>query len=93
MEDELATLAAFVGGGQRDLDAELVRRTCLALADAFGLGGMPRVELPAALALLLAADLGGPAERHREGLLQALITIDLAPDVPDQTPPAGCAGT
>ena len=41
MEDELATLAAPVGGGQRDLDAELVRRTRLALADALGLGGMP----------------------------------------------------
>ncbi len=46
MEDELAAFAAFVGGGQRDLDAELVRRPRLATsicfwADAFGLGRVP----------------------------------------------------
>ena len=32
---------------------------------------------------------GGPAERHREGLLQALITIDLALDVADEAPQPG----
>ena len=60
MEDELAALAPFVGGGERNLDAELIRRSRLSLADALGLRRVPRVELPAALALLLAADLRGP---------------------------------
>ena len=41
MEDELAALAPPVGGGERDLDAELVRRSGLALADALGLRRMP----------------------------------------------------
>ena len=41
VEDELAALGAPVGGGERGLDAELVRRSRLALADALGLGRMP----------------------------------------------------
>jgi len=41
VQDELAALAAFVGGGQRDLDAELVGHPRLALADALGLGRVP----------------------------------------------------
>ena len=57
MEDERATLAAFVGGGERDLDAELVWRSGLAICDALGLGRVPGIKLPAALALLLAANL------------------------------------
>jgi len=59
VEDELAALAASVGGGERDLDAELVGRPGLALADALGLRRMPGIELPAALAMLLPADLRG----------------------------------
>ena len=60
VEDELAALAALVGGGQRDLDAELVRGSGLSLADAFDLRGMPGIELPAALTLLLCADSARP---------------------------------
>ncbi len=41
MEDELAALAPLVGDGERHLDAELVRRSHLALADAFGFRGVP----------------------------------------------------
>lgn len=48
VENELTALAPRVGGGDRDLDAELVRRPGLALADALGLRGMPGIELPAA---------------------------------------------
>lgn len=42
---------ASVGGDDRDLDAELIGRAGLALADAFGLGGVEGMELRAALAL------------------------------------------
>ena len=43
---------------------------CLALADAFDLQGVEGIELPAALALLLRADLSGPPERKGECLLE-----------------------
>jgi hypothetical protein len=52
-----------IGGDDRDLDAELVGRAGLAFADALDLGGMEGIQLPAALALLLGADLGGAPQR------------------------------
>jgi hypothetical protein len=45
MDGELAALAALEGGGDADLDAELVGLVRLALADAFSLGGVPAVDL------------------------------------------------
>ena len=50
MQHELAARSAGVGGDDRDLDAELVRRAGLALADALGLGGMEGIQFPATLA-------------------------------------------
>jgi len=44
---------------------------------------MEGIELPAALALLLRADLRGPAEREGERLLQCWLAFDLAADVAD----------
>ena len=67
VQHELAARGAGVGGDDRDLDAELVGRAGLALADALDLRGVEGIELPAALALLLGADLGGPRERALEG--------------------------
>jgi hypothetical protein len=58
VQHELAAWGAGVGGDDRDLDAELVRGRGLALADALGLWGMEGIQLEAALALLLASDLG-----------------------------------
>ncbi len=89
VQDERAALAAFVGGGERDFDAELIGFVGLALTDVRGSGRMPRVQLPAALALLLAADLRGPANRNSEDLLQRSVAVDLAPDVPDDPAQAG----
>ena len=63
VQHELAARGAGVGGDDRSLDAELVRRAGVALADALDLGGMEGIEFPAALALLLRADLGGASER------------------------------
>ena len=59
MGDELAALAAIERGGDADLDAELVGLVGLALADAFGLGRVQRIDLPAALAPVLGVDLAG----------------------------------
>src|ERR1700730_15796063 len=64
VEHELAAPGAAVGGDDRDLDAELVRRRGLAFTDAFDLGRMEGIELPAALPLLLRSDLRSPGERR-----------------------------
>src|ERR1700727_3223624 len=72
-----------VVGDDGGLDPELVRRTGLAFADALHLRGVERIELPAALALLLRADLRGPAKREGERLLQCRLALDLAADVAD----------
>ena len=84
VQHELAARGTGVGGDDRDLDAELVGRTGLALADALDLWGVEGIELPTALALPLRADLGGPRERALEGRLDRLVAGDLAPDIADQ---------
>ena len=81
VKDELAALAAAVGGGDRGLDAELIGPVRLALADTLRLGGMPGIDLGATLLLALAADLGGLAEGHGKGRLQRHVAVDLACDV------------
>src|SRR5579862_5192840 len=61
MGDELTALGAMDGRGQRDLHAELVGAMRLALADAFDLRRVQRINLPAALVSALFADpLGQP---------------------------------
>src|SRR3954462_10281428 len=44
---------------------------------------MKGIELPAALALLLGADLAGSAKRKGECLLEGWLALDLATDVAD----------
>jgi hypothetical protein len=65
MGDKLAAPAAVERGGDGHLDAESVGLVSLALADAFGLGRVQRIDLPAALAPVLGVDLVG--ERERQG--------------------------
>ncbi len=89
VEDELATLATLVGRGDRDLDAELVGLGSLAFGGAFDFGGVPGVELPAALTLLLAADPAGLDEGAGEDRLEDRIAIDLACDVTGQAAEPG----
>lgn len=84
MQHELAARGAGVSGDNRNLDAELVGRTGLALADAFGLGRMEGIQLPAALALLLGSDLGGARQRQGKRRLDVRVAFDLAADVTDQ---------
>ena len=61
MQHELAAAGTAVGRSDRCLHPELVGAASLALADAFDLGRVERVELEAALTLLLGADLAGRA--------------------------------
>ena len=84
LQHELAARGTGIGGDDRDLDAELVGRAGLAFADALDLRGVEGIELPAALALALRADLGGPRERALEGRLDGLVALDLAADIADQ---------
>src|SRR3954449_9039283 len=83
VQHEQAAGSPAVVGDDGGLDAELVRRGGLAFADALHLRGMEGIELPAALALLLRADLRGPAKREGERLLQCWLALDLAADVAD----------
>src|SRR5205085_5521585 len=83
MQHELAAGGGPIVGDDGGFDAELVRRGGLALADAFDLWSVEGIELPAALALLLRADLRGAAKRECERLLKDRPTFDLAADVAD----------
>ena len=78
-----AAWGAGVGGDDRNLDAELVRRAGFAFADALGLRGMEGIELPATLALLLGSDLGGARQRQGKRCLDVGVAGDLAADVTD----------
>ena len=73
MQHELSARRAGIGGDDRDLDAELVGRAGLALADALDLRGVEGIELPTALALALGADLRGPRELALEGRLDGFV--------------------
>src|SRR5260370_7697831 len=89
VQHELAARRAGVGGDDRNLDAELVGGTGLALADAFGLRSMEGIQLPAALALLLGSDLGGARQPAGKRRLDVRLASDLpptAPHHPAQTP-------
>ena len=82
VQHEQATGSPAIVGDDGGLHSELVRRGGLSFTDALHLRGMERIKLPAALALLLRADLRGPAKREGEYLLQCWL-VDLAADVAD----------
>src|ERR1700722_2451355 len=79
--DELAALVAIERGGERDFDAKLVKAMRLALADAFDLGRVQRVDLLSTLMLALLAHPAGEHERMGEDALQPSFAPDLAHDV------------
>src|SRR5579872_4598650 len=90
MGDELAAAGRRQGGGDRDLDPELVRPVCLALADAFHLRRVQRIDLWSALALRLLAHLSGQRQNASEHhLLEPAIPLDLAADVADDAAEIG----
>lgn len=81
MGDELAAFGAMQRRGDRDFHAKLVGPVRVALADAFDLRRMERIDLFAALVLALAAHPPGERERQREELLQSRLALDLAYEV------------
>src|SRR5258705_4028804 len=83
VQHEQATGSPAIVGDDGGLHSELVRHGGRSFADALHLRGMERIKLPAALALLLRADLRGPAKREGECLLQGWLALDLAADVAD----------
>src|SRR5258708_4750904 len=89
MGDELAALAVLEGGGNADLDAELVRLVSLALADAFHFGSMQAVDLGAALPAFLLAHPPAKAEQVSEAALEPMVAIDLAGNVADDAAEIG----
>src|SRR6266702_7225436 len=89
MGDELAALAMLEGGGNADLDAELVRLVGLTLADALHFGGMQTVDLGAALPALLRAHPLAKAEQVSEAALEPMVAVDLAGVVADDAAEIG----
>src|SRR6266576_2909046 len=83
VQHELTARGAGVGGDDRGLDAELVGGAGLAFADALDLGSVEGIELPAALALLLRADLIGAREWPLEHGLKLSLAADVAANVTD----------
>ena len=71
------------------LAAELIRRAGLALADALDLGRMQRIDLGAALALVLAAHPLRQGKQRGEARFQRRIAVDLAADVADHPAKSG----
>src|SRR5947207_15726519 len=70
VQHELASRGAGIGGDDGSLHTELIRRAGLALADALHLRSVEGIQLPAALALLLRADLIGAREWPHECRLE-----------------------
>src|SRR3954469_2318651 len=89
-EDELPAGRHGVAGGDRDLHTELVAGLGLALADAFHLGRVQRVELVAAavLAPLPEQPRDAPERAGKDGLGGGVVS-DLAADVAEQPPEPG----
>src|SRR5207237_10073866 len=74
----------FVGrGGDRHFAAELIGRPSFAFADALDLGGMQRINLGTALAVILKAHPHRQGEKMGEALPQRLVVADLAADIAD----------
>jgi hypothetical protein len=93
VQHEQATGSATVVGDDGGLYAELVRRGGLAFADALHLWSVERIKLPGAPALLLRADLRGPAKREGECLFQCWLALDLAANVADDPAQAAAKDT
>src|SRR5262249_59393303 len=89
VETKWATRCPGIGGDDGSFHTEFVRRAGLAPADALHLRSVEGIQLPAALALLLRADLIGTREWPGEYRLEVRVGCDLAPDVANEPAEAG----
>ena len=85
MGDELAALGAADRGGDRDLDAELVRPMGFAFADALDLRRVQGIDLRPALMLLLFAHAPRQRQQLCERRFEAAVVLNLAAYVADDT--------
>jgi hypothetical protein len=76
-------------GDNRDLAAELVGSSGLAIANALHLGRVQRVDLGPALALLLMANPQRDIEQRSKAVLKCAIAFDLAADIADDAAEPG----
>src|SRR6516225_4694982 len=89
VQHKLATRCPGIGGDDGSFHTEFVRRAGLAPADALHLRSVEGIQLPAALALLLRADLIGTREWPGEYRLEVRVACNLAPDVANEPAEAG----
>jgi hypothetical protein len=89
MQHELAALGRGHGRGDRDLATEFVRSAGLALADAFDLGRVQRIDLGAALVVILEADAEREIKQRAAVALQRGIAVDPAADVANDAAETG----
>jgi hypothetical protein len=92
MGDELAAPGMMERRGDADLDAELIRAMRLALADAFDLGRVQRIDLRPPLVLALLAHPTRQHQRQAEDLLQRRVALDPAHDVARHPAKIGAQG-
>jgi hypothetical protein len=83
VQHKLAPFGLGDRGRHRDLAAELVRRPGLPLADAFDLWRVQRVDLGAALPVILKTHPHRQGEQVGKAFLEGLVVRDLTPDIAD----------
>src|SRR5580704_8337508 len=83
VQHKLAAFGLGRRGGDRYLAAELVRRPRFAFADALHLRGVQRIDLGAALPVILEAYPHRQSEKVGEALLEPVVAGDLAANVAD----------
>lgn len=91
MGDELPAAGRRQGGGNRDFDAELVRSVRLALANAFHLRCVQRIDLRSALVLLLLKHSSRPGQHapQHDSAEQVGVAAEFAADVADDAAEIG----
>jgi len=81
VQHKLAAFRLCRRSRHRDLAAELIRRPGFALADAFDLGGVQRIDLGATLPVILETHPHCQGEQVGEAFLESLVAGDLAAEV------------
>jgi hypothetical protein len=83
MKHELAALRLCRRRRNRDLAAELIRGPGFAFADALHFGGMQRIDLRAALTMILETHPTGQGEQIGEAFSKRIVAGDLTADIAD----------